>query len=220
MVILYRRRSALPCGPPDVLLVSFGFALAGLFHIQAPLRQYYMSLLPQLCIAAAVALLALHRGWVERTSRPGASTARSALLLTAMLAATVAPALLKTLDQYGTQDGQRRRLSKVLELTRPGERVFDCWNGAYLSRLPAFYFFYLNYDIQPIVPHERLSGELPRRLLAPDVRLAIWDPHCAALPVSVHAVVARHYREVEGFPLLRVRRNDERPDEGGSLHRE
>jgi hypothetical protein len=123
-----------------------------------------------------------------------------------LLAAVVAPAVTKSLNQYGTQDQQRRRLSKVLELTHPGERVFDCWTGTYLGRLPAFYFFYLNYDIQPIVPPSRLNEELPRRLLAPDSRLVIWDSHCAALPASVHAVVAQEYGPVEGYPMLREKR--------------
>jgi hypothetical protein len=212
MGILYRKRSALPPGLPDVLLASFGFAVAGLFHLQAPLRQYYMSFLPQLCIAAAIALLAIHGALRERIRLRG--PALSALLLAVLLAAALAPAIGKSLGQYGTQAQQRRRLAKVLELTRPGDRVFDCWNGAYLSRLPAFYYFYLNYDIQPIVPPARLRDELPRRLLAPDARLVIWDSHCAALPASVHNVVARHYREVASDPLLRVRRDDEPGTDG------
>ncbi|MBW2420832.1 MAG: glycosyltransferase family 39 protein [Deltaproteobacteria bacterium] len=232
MVILYRSRATLRSGPQHsgpqyglqyglqyVLLASFGFALAGLFHLQAPLRQYYMSFLPQLCIAAAVALLAVHH-WlltrVHQRARRQVPTALSALLLAALLAVTVAPAVSRSLNQYGTQDQQRRRLAKVLELTRPGDRVFDCWSGTYLSRLPAFYFFYLNYDIQPIVPPARLRDELPQRLLAPDVRVAIWDSHCAALPPAVHRVVARHYRAVAGYPLLRVRRADGGASAGGS----
>jgi hypothetical protein len=78
-------------------------------------------------------------------------------------------------------------MSRILALTRPGDRVLDHWTGLYLTRLPAYHYFYLNSDILRLIPRQRLEDDLTRLLDEGRLQLYIPDPHSRLLPPTVLA---------------------------------
>jgi hypothetical protein len=99
-------------------------------------------------------------------------------------------------------------LDKVLSLTGRDDRVFDCWTGLYLTRKPAFRYFYLNTDVQRLFDPAVLEREVLQALRNPDVRLVIADPDCERLPPGIQLYVQREFAPVAEWPFLLLRRPD------------
>jgi hypothetical protein len=133
--------------------------------------------------------------------RPGVGALALVGLLTAVL---VPPGLALRLDAE-SMDKQLRVLDRVLELTRPEDRVFDCWTGLYLTRRPAHRYFYLNTDIQRLFEPSALQARLLAALRNPEVRLVIWDRDCARLPAAVRHYVANEFTPDRRIAFLKVR---------------
>jgi 4-amino-4-deoxy-L-arabinose transferase-like glycosyltransferase len=200
IAVLLRRRRELPAGYAAVLCASLAGGLVGLLLIKAPMRQYFLTFLPPVAIAGAAGLESILR-WVKL--RWGA-VATTALLVAILLAATVPPAL--AMRPVPPMTGQLDVLRKVRELTNRDERVLDCWTGLYLTRLPAYRYFFLNSDIQRLIPRETLEQDLLRMLDNPRVTLMIVDDDCRRLPDAALRRVQQLFNPVPGFPFLWRRR--------------
>ena len=61
-----------------------------------------------------------------------------------------------------SMDPQLRVLEQVLAVSAPGDRVFDCFSGLYLTRLHAHRYFYLNGDLQRLFTPEELERSILR----------------------------------------------------------
>jgi hypothetical protein len=97
-------------------------------------------------------------------------------------------------------------MRSVLSVTHPGERVFDCWTGLYLTRKPAFPYFFLLSDVIRVLEPERFEADLLGALRNPEVTAAIIDRNFEILPASVRAYVRRAFVAEADVPGLRVRR--------------
>lgn len=183
-----------------VLGASLAAGVVGLFLIQAPMRQYFLTfLVPVACFGAlgAVRIVA----W-SASVRRGAG----ALVLAAVVAAVLVPPALELRRDAGTMQDQLGILTKVLELTGPEDRVFDCWTGLYLTRRPASRHFYLNTDVQRLLGPGALEAEVLPALRNPEVRLVISDEDCGHLPSSIQSYVQQEFAPVPGWPFLLLRR--------------
>lgn len=186
---------------PAGAVLGFGLiaGFAGLFHIQAPLRQYYLSFLPPLALAAAIGLVAL-LGQVGRSL--GAAASWSALFLG--LGACLFPPGSHLLRKQVSKDMQLAVIEKVREITGERDRVLDCWSGLYLTRLPAYRYFYLNSDLLRLLDPTVLERELHACLDDPAVKVVITGRHYR-LPASVRDRVEQEFLPVKRFPILRLR---------------
>jgi len=198
-VFLRLRGTALrPSGA--ILGFSLVTGLAGLLHIEAPLRQYYLTFLPQVALSGALAFVALLRYVGRRWSG-----APPWLTLALGLAACTLPPGLHLLREQPSKDRQLQVIDRVCELSAEGERVFDCWTGLYLTRLPAYRYFYLNSDVLRLLDRDQLREGLLSSLDNPKVKVVIVDRFFEVLPVAVRARIQQEFVAVSGFPLL-VRR--------------
>ena len=198
--VLLRKRRELPPGYVAVLCASLTGGLVGLFLIEAPMRQYFLTFLPQVAIAGAAGLTAILR-WSQRSWR---NPATAAVLVALLLAATVPPVV--ALRSAPPMTGQLLVLRKVRELTTRDDRVLDCWTGLYLTRLPAYRYFFLNSDIQRLIPPDTLEQDLLRVLDDPRVTLVVVDEYCKRLPRKVLRLVGEKFAPTPRFPLLWRRR--------------
>jgi len=199
-VLLVRRRRSLPAGLGAIVGASLLASFAGYFLIKPPLRQYFLSFLPQIAVLGALALAHLIGLLRERFSAPMVWVA-----VIVAVAACVVPPARGVAERYESRSQQSDVLRRVLEASRPGDRVFDCWTGLYLTRLPAYRYFYLNFDIQSTLDREALETDLLRALRNPEVRVAIVDANCANLPRSVLAFIRKDFAPLPGTKLVRFR---------------
>ncbi len=197
---LWRSRGRLT-GPTHILIWSLGAGLIGLFLIQASMRQYFLTFLPQAAALAALGALALGRWIGSRLSRAAAVTA---LALAALLAS--GPAFLSMVGKEPFLRQQLPILRQVLEVTGRDDRVLDCWTGLYLTRLPAYRFFFLNSDVQRLIPRRQLEGDLLTALDDPRVKVVIRDPYFKLLPDAVQQRVDERFAPLPRFPYLWLRR--------------
>jgi hypothetical protein len=188
-----RRALHTASGEPWVLAGSFLAGGAGLFAISAPMRQVFLPLLPAVAVLGAAALAA---GARALAARYGNAAAAGALLL-AMLATAAAPAHHLS-RMTPPMDRQLAVLSRVLELSDPRARVFDCFSGLYLTRLPAYRYFYLNTDIQRLFAPEALERDVARALDAPEVALVLMDRDCRRLPEPVKQLIQDRFAPLRG----------------------
>jgi hypothetical protein len=201
IAILWPRRRELPVGHVETLCLSLAAGLLGLFAIQAPMRQYFLTFLPQLAVLGASGALELGYWIAARQPRILASMA----LLSMVLLATIPP-WVSHLEDRSSMEKQLAVIHKVLEVTHRDDRVFDCWTGLYLTRLPAYRYFYLNSDVQRLFRPEDLERGVLAALENPHVRLVIADANCGRLPGEVRRFVAQRFTPLPELPYLWLRR--------------
>jgi hypothetical protein len=201
LVTLLRRPRKFPAGCPEILAWSMAGGFAGLFLIEAPMRQVFLAFLPQTAVAGAVGLAALVRAMPRHWPR----TAGVAVSAAALFAATVPPVVALRAEAPPMLP-QLEIMNRVREITAPGDRVLDCWTGLYLTRLPAYRYFYLNSDVQRMVTPAVLERDLLRVLDDRRVKLVIADEDCSRLPSAVRRVVRRDFAPDPDFPFLLRRR--------------
>jgi hypothetical protein len=183
-----------PAGNAWVLRGAILGGAAGVFVINAPLHQYYLTVIAPGALLGARAIAALTSPEIRGTTAAKAVPMRvrtrilAGALVAAAAVASSAPALRYTVENSRrTMQAQLQRMSRILALTRPGDRVLDHWTGLYLTRLPAYHYFYLNSDILRLIPRQRLEDDLTRLLDEGRLQLYIPDPHSRLLPPTVLA---------------------------------
>ncbi len=190
----------MPRGLGAMLSVSLAAALLGILHIGAPMRQYYLGFVPQIALAASLGLVTLFRERAPRTPLAAWATA------IAVLAVCVAPSAWSAYERHAPRGEQERFLREVVAVTQPGDRVFDCWTGLYLTRLPAYRHFFLLSDVFRVLDPKQLESDLLVALANPDVKVVIADTHFRLLPDAVRMYVQREFAQRPGFEGLLVRR--------------
>jgi 4-amino-4-deoxy-L-arabinose transferase-like glycosyltransferase len=192
-LIAWRRSS--PPARGELWILAGSFLAGGLAPvlISAPMRQVFLPLLPAAAVFGSLGLVAGARAIATRYGNPAAAGA----LLLALLAIAAAPFghLARTTPPM---DRQLRILEQVLEASGPGERVFDCFSGLYLTRLHAHRYFYLNSDIQRLLAPEELERGVSRALEDPAVRLVLMDRDCRRLPAPVQRSIRNRFAPLRG----------------------
>jgi hypothetical protein len=176
-----------------ILAGSFLAGGLGLFLISAPMRQVFLPLLPAAAVFGSLALVA---GARAIAARYGNAAAAGALLL--VLPVIAAAPLSHLLGTTPSMDRQLRILEQVLEASEPGDRVFDCFSGLYLTRLHAHRYFYLNSDIQRLFAPEELERGVSSALESPDVQLVLMDSNCRRLPAPVQRSIRNSFAPLRG----------------------
>jgi 4-amino-4-deoxy-L-arabinose transferase-like glycosyltransferase len=192
-LIAWRRSSPQARGELWILAGSFLAGGLGLFLISAPMRQVFLPLLPAAAVFGSLGLVTGAHAIAARYGNPAAAAA----LLLALVAIAAAPFghLRRTTPPM---DRQLRILDQVLEASDPGDRVFDCFSGLYLTRLHAHRYFYLNSDIQRLFAPEELEQSVSRALEDPAVRLVLMDRDCRRLPAAVQRSIRNRFAPIRG----------------------
>jgi 4-amino-4-deoxy-L-arabinose transferase-like glycosyltransferase len=181
----------------------------GIFLISAPMRQVFLPLLPAAAVFGSLGLVAGARAIAAHYGHPAAAGA----LLLALLAIAAAPFAHLARTTPG-MDRQLRILTRVLEVSEPGDRVFDCFSGLYLTRLHAHRYFYLNSDIQRLFAPEELEREVLQALAAPEVKLVLMDRDCRRLPAPVQRSIRDGFAPLPGEAGFIWVRKDREPARG------
>ena len=184
-----------------ILAGSFLAGALGLFIISAPMRQVFLPLLPATAVLGSVGVAAGTRAIAARYGNPAAAGA----LLLALLAIAAAP-VGHLARMTPSMDRQLRILERVLDVSEPSDRVFDCFSGLYLTRLPAYRYFYLNPDIRRLFTPEELEREVLRALDDPGVTLVLMDGECRRLPAPVQRFIRSTFAPLPGSDLIWLRR--------------
>jgi hypothetical protein len=100
-------------------------------------------------------------------------------------------------------DSQLRTINAVISVTAPDDRVLDTSQGLYLTRLPAYRYFYLNPDIVRLLPADQLTQGLLSALQDPRVKVAFADDN---LPGPVAEFVRDRFDLIPGGAPARLRR--------------
>jgi hypothetical protein len=192
-LIAWRRSSPPARGELGILAGSFLAGGLGILLISAPMRQVFLPLLPAAVVFGSLGVVAGARAIAARYGNPAAAGA----LLLALIAIAAAPFahLARTTPPM---DRQLRILEQVLEASEPGDRVFDCFSGLYLTRLHAHRYFYLNSDIQRLFAPEELEQGVSRALEDPAVRLVLMDRDCRRLPAPVQRSIRNRFAPLRG----------------------
>lgn len=201
--ILLRKSSEAAAVESFILLASFAAGFLGLFVIDAPMRQFFLTFLPQAAIFASVFLAAFVSAIEEHFGRPllGAGA-----LFVALLSAVAIP-VTHLLRNTPSMRPQLVILKRVLELTEPSDRVFDCFTGLYLTRLPAYRYFFLNSDVQRLLTPEELRQGVIRALGNPTVKLLLLDRDCRKLPAPIHRSIEETFVPLDDRdPLIWLRK--------------
>ncbi|MEZ4654175.1 MAG: hypothetical protein R3E12_11465 [Candidatus Eisenbacteria bacterium] len=93
-------------------------------------------------------------------------------------------------------------LRQVLAVTKPGDRVLDCWTGLYLTRRPAYRYFFLNADVQRLLDAGTMEADLLRILDDPQVTAVILDDFTLELPMPVQNKIRRDFANIRDFGIL------------------
>lgn len=193
---LLRSREVLPeCPPRTMIPCSLLAALAGFFLMNAPLRQYFLFVLPALAIAAAWA--------AARLGHALGASLRGVVVRVALLLALVVPPCF-TLLPVQRQGVEIDVMRTVLQATDSKDRVLDLWSGLYLTRLPAYRYFFLNSDVIRLLPPAQLEADLLRVLDDRRVRTVIIDDHFRLLPASTRQRIREEFAVVRDFGFLVV----------------
>jgi 4-amino-4-deoxy-L-arabinose transferase-like glycosyltransferase len=174
----------------------------GLCLISAPMRQVFLPLLPAAAVFGAIGLAAGARALASRYG----SVAAAAGLLLALLAAGAAPAT-HLAGSTSSLQPQLEILTRALDASEPGDRVFDCFSGLYLTRGHAYRYFYLNSDLRRLFAPGALERDLVQALSNPEVALVLMDGECRKLPESVQRSIRERFAPLPaGGGLIWVRR--------------
>ncbi|MBN2575610.1 MAG: glycosyltransferase family 39 protein [Deltaproteobacteria bacterium] len=180
-----------------LLLVSTLLGLiAGVLVVPAAHRQYYLMLLPIVCLLAAKALSFL----LERAR----ARVRPWLLALAIVPLSVLPVLDLRAAFATRNDRQLDRLREVLDSTQPTDLVMDGWHGTGVFRPHAFYYFFVHEELADMLSRERVdayldaleSGRIRPRLIA-------MDENLLALGSRFARFVHTHYVSRDGFLYFR-----------------
>lgn len=183
------------CALRFMVPLSLAGAIAGFFVMNAPLRQYFLFLLPQLAIAASWAAGTIVGAIRSRRWAPAAALA----VLVGML---LPPwTVIWPVQRQGVEI---EVLRTVLKTARPEERVLDLWSGLYVTRLPAYRYFFLNSDVIRLLPPERLASDLERVLDDPRLAVVIVDDHLRLLPSSAQRRIRAEFTLVTDYGFLEV----------------
>jgi hypothetical protein len=188
-------RSA-PSDDAAVVLFCTLFGLgAGILVVPVAHRQYYLMLLPILCLFAADGLdflLALAKArW-----RPG-------LLATALLALSILPVLGLREAYADRNDAQLERLRYVFAHTQPGDVVLDGWEGTGVFRPHAFRYFFLHDEALAMLPdreRDAFLDALERGRVRP--ALIALDDQLVFLGSRFLRFVRKNYTTTDGFFYL------------------
>jgi hypothetical protein len=190
----------------DVLLLAvMGGLFAGVAVVPSAHRQYYLMLLPIVCLYAADGLWALAGRALGRGPVP---PARAAALALGLVPLALLPALALG-GAYRSENGvQLARLRHVYDSTRPTDLVMDGWQGMGVFRPHAFRYFFLHEETRAMLPPAEWdaylaaleSGETRPSLIALDDNLRALGPRFLTF-------VGDHYVSRDGFfytpsPLL------------------
>ncbi len=104
-------------------------------------------------------------------------------------------------------------MREVLAVTKPGDRVFDCWTGLYLTRLPAYRYFFLNADVQRLLDARQMEEDLLRALDDPGVTAVILDDFVLELPISVQNKIRLDFPNIKDLGILGLVWRDRGGDE-------
>jgi len=178
-----------------VLASSAGAGLLGLMLIEAPLRQYFLCFVPQSILFASWALA---RGSETVLLRKGPRLAGVALSLS--LAVCLASPLVRVMKFDETHRAQLEVIQAVRASSTSRQRVFACWSGLYLTRLPAYRYFFLNSDVQRLLDPEKLERELLELLAHPEVAVYLPDRNCNKLPRGVKRKLRETFMPHSDFP--------------------
>lgn len=189
-----------------IVLASFLTGFGGLFVIRAPLWQYYLTFLPQLALLATIGSIAVI-SWTR-----GRGLAQSWLAAILLIAGLFVPPSIK-LARFQPMGIEIDILREVLAATEPGDRVFDCWTGLYLTRLPAYRYFFLNADVQRLLDARRMEEDLLRALDDPAVTAVILDDFVLELPTSVQNKIRTDFPNIKDFGILGLVWRDRGGDE-------
>ena len=105
----------------------------------------------------------------------------------------------------GTMADQLSVLAQVLTLTGADDRVLDCWTGLYLTRRPAYRYFYLNSDVQRLFDPSGAGGRIAARASQSRRAPGHRGPDCERLPLGVRHYVESEFAPVAGWPFLLLR---------------
>jgi hypothetical protein len=202
MILLIRKRRSFPPGFAEVIVCTFLGGIAGLFLIEAPMRQYFLTFLAPAAVAGSAGMMLLRNSAAKRLGR-GWAAAVFAVLLIAMAIGSV-PGIYSAQTQ--TMDEQVKIIHKVTQIASPEDRVMDCWTGLYLTRLPAYRYFYLNSDVQRLLPPDRLEADLLAVMADQRTKVLIRDQYFEQLPRAVLDQAQKAFAPDRDFPFLLVRR--------------
>ena len=195
IVLTNRREGA--SGHAEILCWSLAAGLVGLFVTEVPLRQFFLTFVPPVAALAACGATMLGR-WIAARQPPIVTAIAMAALV---LFATI-PGVRAALTPRESMDGQLRTINAVLALTGPDDRVFDSGTGLFLTRLPAYRYFYLNTDVLRLKPAEEWTRDVLPALQNPRVKVAFAEDF---LPRPIVDFVRDRFAPIPGGEPARVR---------------
>jgi hypothetical protein len=196
--VAFRAQRVGPPGLAQILCWSVAAGLIGVFVTTVPLRQFFLMFVPPLAVLAACGVTLLGR-WFAMRQVPFVAEVITAAL---MLFATV-PAIRAAVAPQRTIDSQLRTINAVVSVTTPEDRVLDTSQGLYLTRLPAYRYFYLNPDVVRLLEPAELTRGLLAALQNPRVKVAFVDD---ALPGPVAEFVRESFALIPYGAPARLRR--------------
>jgi len=196
-IVVSARREG-PAGHAEILCWSLAAGLVSLFVTEVPLRQFFLTFVPPVAVLAACGATMLGR-WVAARLPPIVS----AIAMTALVLFATVPALRAALGPRESMDAQLRTINTVVALTGPDDRVFDSGTGLYLTRLPAYRYFYLNTDVLRLRPPEEWTREVLAALQDPRVKVAFAEDF---LPGPIVEFVRDRFAPIPECEPARLRR--------------
>jgi hypothetical protein len=196
-------------------LAAAGSLLAGTLILPAPLEQYFLPLMAPVAWLAADALVRLSR-------RAASGKPAEWLLAGALLALSLNP-LLRLGRGLASPDAPARatldQIGWIVDHTGRDETVLDGFSGLGVFRPHAWFYFYPNEDIRPLIDRSEVTG-LVRRLRNGVVspRLAILDWDLQGVDSELLQFLKENYARI-GMTDTWERRNDpvDGPLSGGQL---
>jgi hypothetical protein len=164
----------------------------GILVVPGAHRQYYLMVLPIVCLFAAQGLTVLLARTPER--------ARPWLLVLVLIPLTVVTVLDLAEAFRSRNDSQLARLGYVFANTKPTDVMMDGIEGTGVFRPHALYHYFLHAEILDVLPREQVdayvdaleSGKIRPRLIA-------LDENLIALGTRFLRFVNRNYTSSDGF---------------------
>lgn len=196
-------------------LAAAGSLVAGTVILPAPLEQYFLPLMAPLAWLAADTLVGL-AGRV-------ASARTVAWFLSAALVVLSGPQFLRMTHALGSPEAPARdtldQIGWVIDHTSRDETVLDGFSGLGVFRPHAWFYFYPNEDIRPLIDYSEVAGlikGLQNGRVTP--RLAIVDRDLQEVDGDLLQFLKENYEPV-GITEIWERRDDpiDSPSFGGRL---
>jgi 4-amino-4-deoxy-L-arabinose transferase-like glycosyltransferase len=174
------------------LLSTMVGLIAGILVVPVAHRQYYLPILPLVCLFAAKGLCFLVELAKERS--------RGYLLVAATIPLFILPVLDIRTAFTQRNDQQLARLRYVFEHTKPTDPVMDGWEGTGVFRPHAFYYFFIHEESVPMLPQAKVDAyldALENGTIRP--RLIAMDENLVALGSRFVSFVKRNYVSSDDF---------------------